>query len=643
MYAVDTSSNPHNIDCPFSNLAIAASEFDILRPMNTRTGSNSNVSGLSKWGRGTPRPATPWELPEQLEPRTLASANGLPDTPRPTPVTSSVGVINVGADALVAPGDLAANPTVSRVALTWSAAPSGVTAIVVLRSTNNGATFTTLATLARTAVGYNDNAVISGTAYVYKLRVTGPGAPAGVSSPVSTRTPIRTPTALSASISGSSVALRWADTNRTGTGYLIFRSTDGTNFTQIATLAANSAKSYVDRSVAASTAYFYRVQSKIGSVVSENSNSATATTPDGTSAVTIATRYTNELVITSLAGSDTIAVSQSGSDLSIVINGQTFTRTSPAAGLFIYNRGGADTITIDASVSVQTTITSIGDGISTITSGITSLNAWIDTTDQFSGSGIAHRIAAFAGGVSKAVGVSLAKASDAGATTNVVRSLFGTGPDATDINQGSIGDCYLLTSLAGFAEQDSSVLVNSAADLGDGTYVVQFIRSNAPVYVRVSNALSVGGFAGLKFAHPGANNTIWGPIMEKAWAYFRASAHTYASISSGWMGEVYTALGVANTTASIGSSDANFFNMVSAALADGKAVTFGTHSSSPNLVRGHAYTLISATRDGSGIARFVVRNPWGVSGVSIENSGGYATLTFAQMQSNFSATVLAIA
>lgn len=613
--------------------------------MNTRTGSKRNGTGLltRRPGAGTPRHATPWELLEQLEPRTLASGTGLLDSAPVTPMTSSVGVINVGTVALTAPSDLAGNPTASRVALTWSAAQSGVTAIVVMRSTNNGATFTTIATLARTARGYNDTAVISGTGYVYKLRVTGPGATPGTSAGVTVRTPILTPTALSASVSGSAVALRWTDTNRAGTGYLIFRSTDGTNFTQVATLAANSAKSYVDRSVAANTAYTYRVQSKIGSVVSNNSGVASVTTPDGTSAVTIATRYTNELVITSLAGSDTIAVSQSGSDLSIVINGQTFTRTSPAAGLFIYNRGGADTITIDASVDVQTTITCIGDGVSSITSGISSLNAWIDTTDQFTGSGVSHRIGSFAGGVSKAVGVSLAKASDAGATMNVSRSLFGIGPDATDINQGSIGDCYFLASLAGFAEQDSSVLLNSAADLGDGTYVVQFIRSNAPVYVRVSNALSTGGFGGFKFAHPGDNNTIWAPIMEKAWAYFRASAHTYASISSGWMGEVYTALGVHNTTASIGSSDATFFNLVSSALSSGKAVTFGTHGSSPNLVRGHAYTLISATRDGSGVAHFVVRNPWGVSGVSIEDGGGYATLTFAQMQSNFSATVLAIA
>jgi hypothetical protein len=49
----------------------------------------------------------------------------------------------------------------------------------------------------------------------------------------------------------------------------------------------------------------------------------------------------------------------------------------------------------------------------------------------------------------------------------------------------------------------------------------------------------------------------------------------------------------------------------------------------------HAYTLVSAYLDGSGVAHYVVRNPWGVSGDSLENSQGYATLTYSQMVANF--------
>jgi hypothetical protein len=83
--------------------------------------------------------------------------------------------------------------------------------------------------------------------------------------------------------------------------------------------------------------------------------------------------------------------------------------------------------------------------------------------------------------------------------------------------------------------------------------------------------------------------------------------------------------------------------MLSSDMAAGRAVTFGTFSTSPNLVGGHAYSLVSAVRDSGGIARYTVRNPWGVSGTSIENSGGYATLTFEQMKANFNAGVRAVA
>jgi hypothetical protein len=75
--------------------------------------------------------------------------------------------------------------------------------------------------------------------------------------------------------------------------------------------------------------------------------------------------------------------------------------------------------------------------------------------------------------------------------------------------------------------------------------------------------------------------------------------------------------------------------MVAADLAGGKAVTLGTFNSPPNLVGNHAYTLVSVYTDSSGVTHYVVRNPWGTSGDTLENAQGYATLTFAQMVANF--------
>jgi len=260
---------------------------------------------------------------------------------------------------------------------------------------------------------------------------------------------------------------------------------------------------------------------------------------------------------------------------------------------------------------------------------------WIDSTDNFSGNGNVHAVAAFAGGISKSIGVSLADPGDSGSTLLVNLSLWGSGPVAGDVNQGEVGDCYFVASLAAFAGVKPSMLQESAVDLGDGTFAVQFFQGGAPVYVRVASDFAVGGFSGYKFAHPGSNNTIWAAVMEKAFCYFRTGDNIYASISSGWMGDVYADLGV-NSTAFFSSNydEGSLFNMLSNGLAGGNAITLGTVSP-PDLVADHAYTLISVSRDATGATHYVVRNPWGESGDSLEDNQGYATLNFTQFVNNF--------
>src|SRR5262249_54757801 len=148
----------------------------------------------------------------------------------------------------------------------------------------------------------------------------------------------------------------------------------------------------------------------------------------------------------------------------------------------------------------------------------------------------------------KALSASLKNPTDAGATTAVHASLWGDGPAMSDVNQGSIGDCYFLSSMAAFAQYKPSQLQESAVGLGDGTYCVRFFSGSNPVYVRVNDTFSTGGFDGYKFAYPGTNGSIWAMVMEKAFCEFRTGANTYASINSGWMGSVYSALGVTSNT-----------------------------------------------------------------------------------------------
>jgi hypothetical protein len=357
--------------------------------------------------------------------------------------------------------------------------------------------------------------------------------------------------------------------------------------------------------------------------------------------VSITTRYGNELVINATGASDTVSVAQSGSKLTIDADGVTSTVAAPAAGVFVYTRGGHDSLSIGSSVIVQTTIDSIDNAPTIISSFGAHVIAWVDSTDKVTGTASVHAVAQFAGGVSKAPGASLPNPHDAGATIQVKLSLFGTGPVAADVNQGEIGDCYFMASLAAFANQRPQVLRNSAVDLGDGTYAVGFYSKGDPVYVRVNNSFSVGGFKGFKFAYPGADGTIWAMVMEKAFAWFRTGANTYNSISSGWMQDVYADLNVPSSEfAPWMFSDTDLYNMLAADLAKGEAITLASDPSAMDMVSDHTYTLIGVQKS-HGVNEYIVRNPWGTSGDTLENSNGIATLTFFQVTENYEEGVVA--
>ena len=74
--------------------------------------------------------------------------------------------------------------------------------------------------------------------------------------------------------------------------------------------------------------------------------------------------------------------------------------------------------------------------------------------------------------------------------------------------------------------------------------------------------------------------------------------------------------------------------VVEASATNKKPVTLAALNA-PNVVNNHAYTLVSASIDPNGTTHYRIRNPWGSSGDALEDSHGYATLTFAQLVANF--------
>jgi hypothetical protein len=552
--------------------------------------------------------------------------------------TSAMSTLAIASTPLATPTELHATSTIgTSVLLTWTNNDTSATGYAILRSTD-GTNFTALKTVSGgTTTTTTDTTTGSAKIYYYRIEATDSYSTSAASSSAQVTTPLLAPASLATTLVGSRINLNWTDKDAVASGYVILRSTDGVNLTTLATLTSATANSYADSTASAGQKYYYQVQATSATLSSPVSNtaSATAAAAPATNGVTIATRNTNELVITASGKTDGVSVTQSGSTLTIVADGQTSTQAAPSEGLFIYTRGGTDSINVDQSVTVRTTVETIDASVDDINTEGSNVSVWDDSTDIYVGDGNVHTVATFAGGVAKTTGASLADPKDAGKTAKVTGSLWGTGPVANDVNQGAAGDCYFLSSLAAFATEQPSLLQESAVDMGDGTYTVQFISNGTPKFVRVSNDISVYSNGSDVYDRPGASGNLWSAIMEKAFAYFRTGANTYSSISSGWMGEAYADLGVNSTYFMMSSTTATaFYNTVSTALSNNKEVTFGTPDSPPDLVGDHAYTLISATMVNN-VATYVVRNPWGVQGRSIEDGNGYATLTFAQMQSNF--------
>lgn len=167
----------------------------------------------------------------------------------------------LGDAAPAAPSGLtAAAVSGSQINLAWTDNSSNETGFRVERSTN-GATFAQIATVGAGVRTYSNTGLSAGTLYYYRVRAYNTGGSSAYSnvSSATTLTPPAAPTNLAAVVNSSSqITLTWTDNANNETGYRVQRSTDGVNFTIIATLPAG-AVSYINTGLSGSTTYYYRV------------------------------------------------------------------------------------------------------------------------------------------------------------------------------------------------------------------------------------------------------------------------------------------------------------------------------------------------------------------------------------------------
>jgi hypothetical protein len=223
--------------------------------------------------------------------------------------------------------------------------------------------------------------------------------------------------------------------------------------------------------------------------------------------------------------------------------------------------------------------------------------------------------------------------------------LYGTsGPVMADINQGRLGDCFLLSSLAAVANESPSAIQSMITSNGNNTYGVRFFVNGAAEYVTVSNSLANGG----TIFNSGSD--LWAGLVEQAYAQLQAGGVTtgnpgvnygnsFSTIGNGgcpeyalesitgastvtdfysghssWSQAVYNA-SMACTAYTGGLSTAGVLASLVADLAKGCAVVLTSETGATDtagkitLVADHAMTIYGYDATTGNLE---IRNPWGV-------------------------------
>jgi hypothetical protein len=206
-------------------------------------------------------------------------------------------------------------------------------------------------------------------------------------------------------------------------------------------------------------------------------------------------------------------------------------------------------------------------------------------------------------------------------------SLFQNGLSADDIDQGALGDCYYVATLASIAQKKPDYIQNMFTDNGDNTFTVRFynngVNNGVADYVTVDRYLPTYSSGNAVYAgwgggsYTSTSNELWVALAEKAyaqlaesgWSRSSTSTNSYADISGGWRGTVI------NHVAGLDYSYDNPVNMTQAQLINlvnsNQILTIGFN--------GHAYTITAYNATNQ---TFHIRNPWGYA---------HADFTFDQL------------
>ena len=166
----------------------------------------------------------------------------------------------------------------SALLLKWTDRSSNELGFKVMRSADNGVTFSLLATVAPGVTAYSDTGLGTDTTYVYEVVATNAGGDSAPSNQVTAVTLPAAPTSLAATaLTSTRVRLFWTNNSTTLTGFKIQRKTGAGPYVTIATVAPD-VDTYEDAAAAGGTTYTYQVLATNQTGSSLPSNPATVTT-----------------------------------------------------------------------------------------------------------------------------------------------------------------------------------------------------------------------------------------------------------------------------------------------------------------------------------------------------------------------------
>ncbi|HEX2910128.1 MAG TPA: fibronectin type III domain-containing protein [Chloroflexia bacterium] len=164
----------------------------------------------------------------------------------------------------IAPTGLTASAVGPRqVNLSWNDNSSGEDGYYIERAATSNGTFTLIGTTGSNATGYQDQTVLDGSDYYYRVRAFNSSGNSAYSNQGHAQTPLAQPTGLLVwATAANQVNLQWTDNSRSEEGYIVERSPDGvSSWNQVGTTTGPDITTFTDNvGLNADTGYFYRVK-----------------------------------------------------------------------------------------------------------------------------------------------------------------------------------------------------------------------------------------------------------------------------------------------------------------------------------------------------------------------------------------------